>query len=167
MLMSGKSLSSRPSNMAVLRWRPGLWMAWRRAVAILKLTWNMLQSPCNMSKQSFWRQNLGKLTVLETFCPSPLPLAISQTPCWLQTFLQELWSQIWVTFSCTQAAFTMDSRITAIPPSTCLSHFPHVHVTTDLSALSCNIAQCNCKCFILECQHFEIPHCICVQIFVL
>jgi hypothetical protein len=49
-------------------------MAWQqRAIAILKLTWNMLQSPCNMSKESFRYQYLGKLTTSETFCPSPLP----------------------------------------------------------------------------------------------
>jgi hypothetical protein len=123
-LMFGKSFSSRHPNVTVLRWRPGLWMAWQqRAIAILKLTCNMLQSPCNMFKQSFWCQNLGQLTMLETFFPNPHPLAISQTPCWLQTFLQGLWSKIWVTSSCMQAAFMMTSRITAIPPPACLSHF--------------------------------------------
>jgi hypothetical protein len=100
-------------------------IGWRSMELVSKLfdTPMYVAIPGNMSKQSFWCQNLGKLTMSETFCPSPLPLAIGQTPHWLQTFLQGLWSQIWVTSSCTQAAFTMASRITAIPPPACLSNF--------------------------------------------
>ena len=54
-----------------------------------------------------------------------------------------------MTSSCMQAAFTMASRITLSHPVP-LCHTPSlVHVTTDIFALYCNIAQCNCNCFIL------------------
>ena len=33
----------------------------------------------------------GTLTTFQTWCPSPLPLTISQVPCRMQSCLQELW----------------------------------------------------------------------------
>ena len=45
-------------------------MAWQqRAITVLKLTWNKLQSPYNMSKQSFWCQKFRQINHVGNILP--------------------------------------------------------------------------------------------------
>lgn len=51
-----------------------------------------LRFVCDNFQQCFWCENLARLITWQTLCPSPLPYAISQAPCSIQTFLKALWS---------------------------------------------------------------------------
>jgi hypothetical protein len=60
----------------------------------------------------------GTLTTFQTWCPSPLPLTISQVPCRIQSFLQELWHQPSVPSSYMQwDVFIASSTVTILSPA--------------------------------------------------
>jgi len=146
--MPGKPCASYHTNITAQDCRLGVWMdPQQRAVANLELNGSKLCSTCHTFKWFYQCKNLKQTAMCATWSLTSLPFAISHVPIDYRLFYKHSDSS----FQWLLATWPEKFLCSLIVSSKACSLSITLSLTngvTDLFALSCNGAHCDCNCII-------------------